>query len=328
MASTTDIQTRFLIISDTHGQEFPHELKPQVGVDVAIHCGDITQSSTLEEFKTGLRLLGDINAPLKLIISGNHEFSLDTPIFKKRISEVSGNITAEDIKKGFGDFGEARQLFETAKSKGIVFLDEGIYHFNLQNGASLTVYASPHTPSMSALDEGAFQYDKEQDHSRQWPVEPNVDIIITHGPPKGIFDRALDSDDKMKSIGSASLFAAIFQSRPKMHCFGHVHRAWGAKLVTWRNVAVDRPSHLNAIDNEASHVVETLDSLLSTPFDSALDAVRKRRKLERFLSRRCCTVEDMPKAGEQTLFINAAIEGDECQPMHLPWVATIGLPAR
>lgn len=52
----------------------------------------------------------------------------------------------EWTKSKFGDFGHARHLFEDAKADGILFLDEGVHHFNLDNGASLTVF----TPSADA----------------------------------------------------------------------------------------------------------------------------------------------------------------------------------
>ena len=42
--------------------------------DVAIHCGDLTDGSLLEEFRGAIRLLRDIDAPLKLVIAGNHDF--------------------------------------------------------------------------------------------------------------------------------------------------------------------------------------------------------------------------------------------------------------
>ena len=43
------VKTRFLILSDTHGIEFRSEDKTSQYADVAIHCGDLTEKSKIEE---------------------------------------------------------------------------------------------------------------------------------------------------------------------------------------------------------------------------------------------------------------------------------------
>jgi predicted MPP superfamily phosphohydrolase len=137
------IKTRFLIISDTHGMEFSPEEKPLKRADVAIHCGDLTDGSTLDEFRTTIRLLKDIDAPLKLVIAGNHDFTMDIPTFEKMVAEVTPPLAPDLVVKEYGAHGEARQLFEEIKDAGFVFLDEGNHYLTLKNGALLTIYASP-----------------------------------------------------------------------------------------------------------------------------------------------------------------------------------------
>ncbi|RGP78214.1 dityrosine transporter [Fusarium longipes] len=70
------IKTRVLILSDTHAQRFQIE-PPLERVDVVIHCGDLTNDSRLTDYMEAVRLLDQINAPLKIVIAGNHEFTLD-----------------------------------------------------------------------------------------------------------------------------------------------------------------------------------------------------------------------------------------------------------
>lgn len=77
-----NVKTRFLIISDTHAEEFPPI--PDLPVDVAIYCGDLTDESKLHEFQASLRLLQNIDAPLKLVIAGNHDLTLDIPTLRKK----------------------------------------------------------------------------------------------------------------------------------------------------------------------------------------------------------------------------------------------------
>ena len=139
------VKTRFLIIPDTHGQEFPPEYIPLQHADVAIHCGDLTQESKLDEYRASIRLLMAIQAPLKLAIAGNHDFTLDTPIFRKKVADVKPPLDLELVRKFHGEDGDARQIFEDAKAAGMIFLDEGNNKFVLENNAILTVYASPWT---------------------------------------------------------------------------------------------------------------------------------------------------------------------------------------
>lgn len=64
--------------------EFRSEDKPLQHADVAIHCGDLTEESKLEEYRASIQLLKDIHAPLKLVIAGNHDFTMDIPAFRKK----------------------------------------------------------------------------------------------------------------------------------------------------------------------------------------------------------------------------------------------------
>lgn len=116
------INTKFLIVSDTHAGKGLTVLNLPVGV--AIHCGDLTNESKISEFRTTLGLLRSINAPLKLVIAGNHDFTLDTSMFIKKTTQAQTvlSIEPELIKKTHGDLGEARKLFEDAKADGVIFL--------------------------------------------------------------------------------------------------------------------------------------------------------------------------------------------------------------
>lgn len=72
----------FLIISDTHGLDI-HENEahpfclPLPKVDVLLHCGDLTQVGGHGPFRKALKMLGEIDAELKLVIAGNHDLELD-----------------------------------------------------------------------------------------------------------------------------------------------------------------------------------------------------------------------------------------------------------
>ena len=152
------IKTRVLIISDTRHKiqclrEAPptcrrrHPLSPST---VAIHRRDLTDGSKLDEFRTAIQPLKDINAHLKLVIAGNHDITMEIPAFEQKIAEATPPPDPELVARDYGAPSAAKQLFEEVKDEGIIFLDEGTHHFVLGNGAQLTVYASPYKLALGA----------------------------------------------------------------------------------------------------------------------------------------------------------------------------------
>jgi hypothetical protein len=316
------IKTRLLITSDTHGMCFSSANKPLNCADVAIHCGDLTDGSQLEEFRTAIRLLKDIQAPLKLVIPGNHDFTLDIPAFEKKVAEARKPLDPKLVAREYGTLGEARQLFEDSKTAGILLLDEGTHSFTLGNGALLTVYASPYTP---AFGEWGFQYHPDRGHD--FLIGEDVDIAITHGPTKGI----MDYTHGRERAGCPHLFAAVARARPQVHCFGHIHEGWGAKLVSWRDDHGEEPNHFTAIDNNKSYVVEKLANLTPSRFDTEEELEQRRGKLARYDKDRCymtshCRGDEYPlEKGKQTLFVNASAAGREQKLTQKPWLVDIEL---
>lgn len=317
------INTRLLIISDTHGMQFP--VGVNVPVDVAIHCGDLTQHSKLDEFRSGISQMEMINASLKLIIAGNHDFSLDIPIFKRKISEASRLESLDDalVKNEYGDPGVAQEIMNEAKNKGIIFLDEGSHRFSLKNGALLKVYASPYTPSTISSDEWGFQYSGNHSFS----IDSGTDVAITHGPPHGLMDMSAER----RRIGCPQLFAAVAKAQPRIHCFGHVHEGWGSRLVTWRSQVSNNPSHFTDIDNDRSRHIETLSGLAGSKFESPEEKKIKERKIAEYHLRGYCQISPssdntVSLENGKTLFINAAIKSNNDLDQ-LPWVVDIQLPA-
>ncbi|KAJ5464240.1 hypothetical protein N7475_007375 [Penicillium sp. IBT 31633x] len=150
MVETTtvnNVNTRYLIFSDTHGLENPPNFVLRHDADVAIHCGDLTTESKIDEHKASVRFLRAVNAPLKPVIAGNHDFSMNIPVFQRKVADAQP-LDPELVEKFYGCYQEARGLFDQEKEAGITFLDEGTHSFRLQNGALLKIYASPYTPSL------------------------------------------------------------------------------------------------------------------------------------------------------------------------------------
>lgn len=99
----------------------------------------------------------------------------------------------------------------------------------------------------------------------------------------------MDITNGRERVGCPDLFGAVARARPSIHCFGHIHEGWGAKLVTWKGSGTNKPSHFTAIDNENSPVIEKLAALRQSTLDSDEIAAEKRMKLERLSHTRCST---------------------------------------
>jgi predicted phosphodiesterase len=283
-----DIKTRFLIISDTHGLDsLPSSALPPFA-DVAIHCGDLTRFSKLEEYRASIRLLQSINAPLKLVIAGNHDFTMDIPVFERRVEEGYLRVEPERLEEMFGSYGEARRLFD--ETEGLTFLDEGTHSFRLENGALLKVYASAYTPATP----GGWGFVYKNGHT--FDIQDS-DVVITHGPPFAVSQK-----------GCKDLSDAIEKARPRLHCFGHIHGGWGAELYTWPEKA-EEPA--------ASVKIAELP-----PCNKQVN----QEPVEFFLTSHCSTDTQPLQVGTQALFVNAAIQGTYWNPIQRPWVVDIELP--
>ena len=66
----------------------------------------------------------------------------------------------------------------------------------------------------------------EVELAKVWSHIPDkIDVLITHGPPKGILDRTISGEN----VGSQSLLDRSRIVRPKVHVFGHIHEAYGSQ---------------------------------------------------------------------------------------------------
>ncbi|KND89869.1 putative rhamnogalacturonate lyase C [Tolypocladium ophioglossoides CBS 100239] len=340
MASSAGIKTRILIISDTHGRQ-PHTKAPDdpdtdveiatkdilrvatgfrsplPEADVAIHCGDLTARSSVAEFEATFSMLRALRAPLKLVIAGNHDRVLDSPDWD---SDTDDTETPQRV----------RGIIAQARQDGVRYLVEGSYAFALRNGALLRVYASPYTPSYGRW---AFQYEGAHDFA----IPPGVDVAMTHGPPYGILDTAGLAQLMglpAEHAGCPSLFRAVHRARPRIHCFGHIHEAWGSYLATWKPDAEVRgsvPSCETAIDAANSRLETSRGLKPSSRAEKLVMTEDKVRRLAQLSRQRGVHVdltegETRLEQGRQTLFVNAAIMDMGYRPTQLPWIVDLDLP--
>jgi Icc-related predicted phosphoesterase len=94
----------------------------------------------------------------------------------------------------------------------------------------LRVHGSPWTPTFMNW---AFMQD-DADLATVWAQIPgDVDILVTHGPPFGYGDLAVHG----LHCGSETLLRRLPQlGRLKLHAFGHIHEAGGARDTLGRTI--------------------------------------------------------------------------------------------
>ncbi|KAL8646493.1 MAG: hypothetical protein Q9226_006832 [Calogaya cf. arnoldii] len=302
--STKTVKTRFCIISDTHTAElWPSDDKshayrdPLPSADVLLHAGDITIAGYIHEYESMVDMISKADAELKIVIAGNHDVTLDEPYYEKTGKRKFHRNIGEDIEV-------VRELWtgEKAKKAGIVYLEEGVKTFTLSNGAQFTVYASPYQPEFCNF---AFPYRRDEDRFNQHaqnpiPDHPEIDILLTHGPPAGI----LDQTSRGEQVGCEHLLRAVRRCRPRLHCFGHIHEGWGAQRNNWvegrsESLPVDRQQVLH---NRCAYVDISQSGKSDLPEDKPLTF------------------------GEETLFVNAAIMDVNYKPVNAPWIVDLDLP--
>ena len=71
-----------------------------------------------------------------------------------------------------------------------------------------------------------WSFDLTEDAARSLLANcPEVDILITHSPPKGAVDRSSGG----LSLGSLAVREAIERVKPRLVLCGHVHECWGVE---------------------------------------------------------------------------------------------------
>jgi hypothetical protein len=299
MATTT---TRLMILSDTHNFQFGNAerydgefVQPTSKCDVLLHCGDLTMTGGITDYKKCIQMLGSIDAELKLVIAGNHDRDLD-PNWDQHPDEFD-----QEVQDGHE---EAVALWKgpIAKAAGITYLEEGLNTFELKNGSKFTIYTSPYQPEFCNW---AFPYERDEDRfnpedkvttgmkciaENPIPDFPDVDIVMTHGPPKDILDWT-----PRENVGCESLLRAVSRARPKLYCFGHIHEAYGMEMISWKEdkSLIGQAAYKSKVAHKNEY-----------PEPSILPI----------------------KHGEETLMVNAAIMNMNYRPVNSPWVLDIELP--
>lgn len=182
---------KIVLISDTHNL---HSKITIPECDILIHAGDATGRGTLQEVSSFLYWLSQQPAKHKVAIAGNHDWLFDRDPFMARnlLSQYSDIIMLND---------------------------------ELKEVMGLKIYGSPVTPRFF---DWAFNADEDDLYETWSKIPDGIDILVTHGPPKGVLDITQDGD----SVGCPILAAEImYRIKPKYHIFGHIHEGYGQQKI-------------------------------------------------------------------------------------------------
>jgi predicted phosphohydrolase len=200
---------RCWLISDTHN----HHAKLNVpnGLDVVIHCGDESECGNEwlnePEARAFFEWYSSLDGGIKMFVPGNHSTAVERGLIRPDQYPEIQFLIHEQIK-----------------------LD------------GLVVFGTPYTPKFF---DWAYMRARE-DLDIVWQSIPdNVDILISHGPPKGILDVTRDLDTREPiHVGSKSLMRHVKQRiKPMLHAFGHIHDEPGI-----RNFGVSEASGITFVN--------------------------------------------------------------------------------
>lgn len=204
-------------IHEQHEQLNPWMIDNIDDTDYIIVTGDVANSSVASinynPMMNFLEWLNGWNVP-SIFVPGNHDTSYQANMVDSIDMENLNNITPlihESVTINVGD-------------------------------ESYNVFGSPYTP---AFGEGWAYNVKRNKLDKYWAEIPdNTDIIITHGPPKGVRDLTDDSygSGGKIQVGCKSLLNHVHRVKPIIHCFSHLHdekdiynhgisEMWGTKFI-------------------------------------------------------------------------------------------------
>lgn len=106
---------------------------------------------------------------------------------------------------------------------------------------------------------GAFNLKEEELQKKYANIPQDVDILLSHGAPYGIRDEAHNVH-----TGSISLRNKIFEIKPKLSIFGHIHECFGIEKIEdtlFANVSLS-DVHRNSINGVTSFTLDNANQFL------------------------------------------------------------------
>jgi hypothetical protein len=210
---------RLVIVSDTHEK---HSKLSIPDGDILIHCGDWTNQGNTNKMKDFLSWFSSQPHNHKIFIAGNHELGLDAGPMRPIKQKIVNDFLAQNIS--------------------LHYLENSSIDID-----GYKIYGSPISPF---FNNWAFGAHRGEQISQYWRDIPNeINILLTHGMPFGIFDEVPSSyfDLPNEHIGCEALRDRIDQlSNLILFAGGHIHNQNGVANLDNRifvNAAVVNERH-------------------------------------------------------------------------------------
>ncbi|ORY83189.1 hypothetical protein BCR37DRAFT_379185 [Protomyces lactucae-debilis] len=162
---------------------------------------------------------------------------------------------------------QARWRSDEARLAGIIMLQNESIEVVVR-GRRLNVYGSPLSPFYC---DWAFSYAPDED---PWRIREDVDIVITHSPPKGTMDLVpgLVHDGH---VGCPHLRDRISQVKPMLHVFGHIRECLllllREKKLTCTDEGAEQGLQRTSLD-DGGEILSVNAALLNERYEVAYDA--------------------------------------------------------
>ena len=176
--------------SDTH--TYHSLLNIPEDIDIAIFSGDC--SNPRDPYKNEQEVLNFltwfdecVKAKYKIFVAGNHDSSIEKRFVNK----------------------------ETFAEHGIMYLENETVEVE-----GLKIWGSPYTPT---FNDWSFMKARHKIGVIWDSIPEDTDIVIVHGPPKGIMDYSYDRNGKLEMCGCSALLKRILNIEPKLFLSGHIH---------------------------------------------------------------------------------------------------------
>jgi Icc-related predicted phosphoesterase len=177
-------------ISDTH--TYHGLLKVPKDIDMVIHSGDATNPrdpyASEQEMLNFISWFGSLPIKHKVFVAGNHDLCIERNL-----------VTKIDFMKN-----------------GIVYLENDYAEVE-----GIKIWGSPFTPTFG--QGWAFNKKRSALHDIWKEIPDDTNIVVVHGPPKGILDLAYHQLNCIEFCGDEALRKRMYLLNPKLCLFGHIH---------------------------------------------------------------------------------------------------------
>lgn len=193
-------KTRFVCISDTHNCGGAFSLPKG---DVLIHAGDLTNQGSYAELEKAIKWLEATDFETKIVVAGNHDITLDRDFWRNHGSHFHSQNPHDPSK--------SQALLQHSSSIQWLRHESAVIKLKSPSGpqTSFKIFGSPYSP---AKDMWAFGYELDAATHLWEQIPDDIDILVTHTPPKGHCD-----GNKGEAVGCEHLRRALGRVRPKLH---------------------------------------------------------------------------------------------------------------